>query len=221
MIIVKAGDTLSGLAVRTGVSVDTLKRLNNLTSDFISIGQTLNTGGSVPVPVGVKLSYPVQPRSQYKIDTTFCDTYYQRLFNTYHTGYDWNGVGGGETDYGDNIYAIYNGVVSDVAQGQGKWGLVIRIWHTDLKFYSRYAHLMERPNRALVRTGQVVKRGQLIGHMGNAYGAWITHLHQDFMLPVPGTPFDYWRVGLDAASLADVNKHYIDPAKVFAKYGVV
>ena len=40
--IVKAGDTLFGIAKLNGMSVDQLKTVNNLTSDVISIGQVLN-----------------------------------------------------------------------------------------------------------------------------------------------------------------------------------
>lgn len=39
--VVRRGDTLSGLAVRYGVSVTDLKRANQLRSDLIRIGQTL------------------------------------------------------------------------------------------------------------------------------------------------------------------------------------
>lgn len=39
--VVKSGDTLYGIANRYGVTVDELKRLNNLTTNTLSIGQTL------------------------------------------------------------------------------------------------------------------------------------------------------------------------------------
>ncbi len=38
---VKAGDTLYSIARNFGVSVDDIKRLNNLTSNTLSIGQSL------------------------------------------------------------------------------------------------------------------------------------------------------------------------------------
>ncbi|WP_407541604.1 M23 family metallopeptidase (plasmid) [Deinococcus radiomollis] len=167
----------------------------------------------------MKLYCPVQPIQHYKIDTTYCDVYYQKLFHTYHSGYDWNGKGGGDTDYGDNIYCVYDGVVSDVAIGQGKWGLIVRIWHPGLNIFSRSAHLMEHPSNALVKEGQQVKRGQLIAHMGNAYGAWVSHLHQDFQIPGEGQTFDYWREGLDNAALSDVHKRYVDPRTLGVKFG--
>lgn len=39
--IVKKGDTLYSIALKNGISVDTLKSLNNLTNDILSIGQIL------------------------------------------------------------------------------------------------------------------------------------------------------------------------------------
>ena len=46
---VKAGDTLYSIASKYGLSVEELKRLNNLTSDILSIGEVLNvTNNYVP-----------------------------------------------------------------------------------------------------------------------------------------------------------------------------
>jgi membrane-bound lytic murein transglycosylase D len=39
--VVQAGDTLSHIAVRTGISVTTLKRLNNIQGSLLRVGQTL------------------------------------------------------------------------------------------------------------------------------------------------------------------------------------
>ncbi|MGY6710262.1 MAG: peptidoglycan DD-metalloendopeptidase family protein [Rhizobiaceae bacterium] len=49
---VVAGDTLSGISRRTGVSVDALKQANNLSNGLIRIGQELRipAGGQVPQP---------------------------------------------------------------------------------------------------------------------------------------------------------------------------
>ncbi len=44
--VVQKGDTLYGLANKFGVSVDSLKSLNNLTSNNLSIGQVLKIPGS-------------------------------------------------------------------------------------------------------------------------------------------------------------------------------
>src|SRR5262245_5899247 len=46
-----------------------------------------------------------------------------------HLGSDWNGVRGGDTDLGDPVYAVADGVVSSAAhEGEG-WGNVVRVVH--------------------------------------------------------------------------------------------
>ena len=42
---VKSGDTLYSIAKRYGITVDELKRINNLTSNTLSIGQILKIKG--------------------------------------------------------------------------------------------------------------------------------------------------------------------------------
>lgn len=96
------------------------------------------------------------------------------LVNT-HLGEDWNGRGGGNTDFGDPVYAIANGQVreaKDVALG---WGNVVRVAHRTEGgcIESLYAHLSD----IAVDPGETVVRGQLIGHIGDAGGRYIAHLH--------------------------------------------
>lgn len=45
--IVKSGDTLYGISKKFGLTVDELKKLNNLSSNILSIGQKLNVGSSM------------------------------------------------------------------------------------------------------------------------------------------------------------------------------
>lgn len=47
---VVSGDTLSGIAVKTGVSVAELKSINGLTSDLILVGQVLKLKADAPAP---------------------------------------------------------------------------------------------------------------------------------------------------------------------------
>lgn len=92
-----------------------------------------------------------------------------------HLGSDWNGVGGGNTDFGDPIHAIADGVVTSSREFGGGWGLVVRIAHPIHGgcVESLYAHLSES---AVVR-GQRVQRGERIGAMGDAGGIYSAHLH--------------------------------------------
>ncbi len=92
-------------------------------------------------------------------------------------GDDWNGTGGGNTDLGDPIYSIANGyVVATEDHGPG-WGNVIRIIHYQKdknKFVeSLYAHC----NEMVVKPNTWIKRGEKIGTIGNADGAYWAHLH--------------------------------------------
>lgn len=97
-----------------------------------------------------------------------------------HLGEDWNGNSGGDTDLGDPIYAIGNGVVvlsEDVKVGWGNC-VIIRHAYRDTTgkiemIDSLYGHLLER----LVKVGQIVERGGLIGKMGSNNGMYPAHLH--------------------------------------------
>lgn len=92
-----------------------------------------------------------------------------------HLGDDWNGTGGGNTDLGDPIYAIANGYVSFADDIGGGWGNVIRIIHYYQNTYyeSVYAHCQHLN----ITKGSLIKKGQLIGKIGNANGLYYAHLH--------------------------------------------
>ncbi len=78
---------------------------------------------------------------------------------------------------GDNLYAINDGVVKLIKVDATGYGNYIVIEHKK-KFCSLYAHLIELE----LKVGQVVKAGQIIGHMGytgrcEPVGPGGTHLH--------------------------------------------
>ncbi len=96
-----------------------------------------------------------------------------------HLGEDWNGVGGGDTDLGDPIYAAADGIVTFAQDYRLGWGNVVIVRSAyldggDTKFVdSLYGHLLSFS----VRPGQIVKRGQQIARMGNNRGMYDAHLH--------------------------------------------
>ncbi len=98
-----------------------------------------------------------------------------------HCGEDWNGEGGGDTDYGDAIYAVANGVVTHASDGGSGWGDVVTIEHavtgaSDADYetmVSQYAHL----SAIDVSVGDTVSRSDKIGEMGDVGGLYATHLH--------------------------------------------
>lgn len=103
----------------------------------------------------------------------------QKFGKNDHLGDDWNGTGGGNTDLGDAVYAIADGIVAFSGDLKGGWGNVVRIYHnkgTKQKpdyVESIYAHLKKR-----LATGKKrVKKGDKIGTIGNANGQYLAHLH--------------------------------------------
>jgi murein DD-endopeptidase MepM/ murein hydrolase activator NlpD len=105
-----------------------------------------------------------------------------------HLGDDWNGNGGGNSDLGDTIYAVSNGLITESIQYFGGWGKVIRqvsVWNTSGEMEAVetvYAHL----DKMLVRKNEWVKRGQAIATMGNAEGKYYAHLHLEMKSEILG-----------------------------------
>ena len=103
----------------------------------------------------------------------------QQFGQNNHLGEDWNGIGGGNTDLGDPVYSIANGLVTFSRNVCCGWGNVIRVVHyqpnnPEMPYVeSVYAHL----NELKVLPGQLIERGQPIGSIGNADGTYLAHLH--------------------------------------------
>lgn len=89
--------------------------------------------------------------------------------STYHKGLDF-GAKRPNVD-GDNVYAVADGVVEKAGPGTG-YGNVIHLNHAN-GYSTRYAHL----SKMLVKAGQSVKAGQVIGLMGKTGLGSGTHLH--------------------------------------------
>ncbi len=110
----------------------------------------------------------------------------------HHLGDDWNGLGGGNSDMGDPVYAVANGIVVFARNIGSGWGNIVRILHNtgskDKPVYveSFYAHLKD----VFTRPGQRIRRGQKIATIGNAEGVYFAHLHFEMRhkinLPVGG-----------------------------------
>ena len=97
-----------------------------------------------------------------------------------HVGEDWNGRGGGNTDLGDPVYAIGDGIVVQSRDLRLGWGNVIIIRHVFIQkngtvklLDSLYAHLDTRN----VVLNQLVKRGQKIGTIGTNRCMYLANLH--------------------------------------------
>lgn len=85
-----------------------------------------------------------------------------------HTGLDIDG------DYTDPIYASEDGTVTAAGWNSGGYGLQIVIDHPE-GLRTRYAHA----SKLFVKTGDEVKRGQVIGYVGTTGRSTGTHLHYE------------------------------------------
>lgn len=96
-----------------------------------------------------------------------------------HLGEDWNGIGGGNSDLGDPIYCVADGVVVMAQMMGGGWGGVVITRHAYLE--GREVKYVDALYGILfdfsVTLGQPVKRGQQVGRMGNDRGRYSAHLH--------------------------------------------
>lgn len=85
------------------------------------------------------------------------------------------------TGYGSPIYAVTNGIVSEVAT-RTQDGNYVCINHNN-GYYTCYAH-MARQN---VKVGEIVERGDIIGFMGHT--GWATGTHVHFEVWINGKPW--------------------------------
>jgi murein DD-endopeptidase MepM/ murein hydrolase activator NlpD len=124
-----------------------------------------------------------------------------------HLGEDWDGIRGGDTDLGDPIYCIGAGIVVFARDCHMGWGNVVIVRHsyrdggTVRSVDSLYGHC----DRLLVRTGQIVSRGQQIATIGTAHGLYDAHLHLEVRKNI--------EIGMSRAKFARDSSNYFDPTQ--------
>lgn len=94
----------------------------------------------------------------------------------HHTGDDLNGIGGMNTDLGDPVFCVADGLVIYAGEPSPGWGKLVVVAHRALDgrpLHSMYAHL----ERIDVSLGALVPRGGNIGKVGTANGYYPAHLH--------------------------------------------
>ncbi len=140
---------------------------------------TLLVAGDVPEAQGFDL--PVTDAADYYVAQGFGG-------ESDHLGEDWNGKGGGDSDLGDPVLAVADGIVTQAYEAGAGWGQVVRVLHSvdGQLVESVYAHL----DTVLVEHGQALARGEQLGTIGTAHGAYPAHLHlelrSDVGLPLGG-----------------------------------
>jgi hypothetical protein len=97
-----------------------------------------------------------------------------------HTGEDWNGRGGGDTDLGQPVYSVARGRVLFAQEASRPFGNIVQIEHRFMEngrvetVVSQYDHLEE----VHAKVGETVDRRQRIGTIGKGSDdAFPAHLH--------------------------------------------
>ncbi len=111
-----------------------------------------------------------------------------------HTGEDWNGGGGGDTDLGQDVFAVADGRVAFAENCGRLWGNVVILDHLFYENHERrkirslYAHLQT----IKARRGEEVKRRQPIATIGqDPDKTFNAHLHLEFRWDDTLAP-NYW-----------------------------
>ncbi len=178
--VVKRGETLYRISARYNVSVDNLKRYNNLEDNNIQVGQKIYlmpgqtaTGVASNSSSSSSLSSPTlrsfrKPLKSISINSPYGTRVHpvtkKRIT---HHGVDLKAA------MNTPVYAPYAGVVTYSGWMNG-YGKIIIIDHGG-GYTTRYAHL----NRWLVGKGTKVKKGQLIAKTGNTGLSTGPHLHYE------------------------------------------
>lgn len=129
-----------------------------------------------------------------------------------HVGEDWDGIRGGDTDLGDPIYCIGDGVVVFARDVHLGWGNVVIVRHAyrengEVKHIdSLYGHL----NSIAVKRGQKIARGQQLGTMGTAHGQYDAHLHLEIRKNL--------EIGMSRSKFQKTFSNYYDPSQFIASH---
>ncbi|MDE6801913.1 MAG: M23 family metallopeptidase, partial [Muribaculaceae bacterium] len=112
----------------------------------------------------------------------------------FHEGMDFS------APIGTPVYATGDGVVTAAGRVMSGYGNMVDIDH-GFNYMTRYAHL----NDVLVKPGQVVKRGDLIGRVGNTGKSTGPHLHYEVRFKgQPQNPVNYYFQDLTPEEYAEM-----------------
>jgi len=178
--IVQRKDTLFKIARENNMTVEELKRLNNLSSNALKVGQKLY----ITAPKGKPKPEKVTPlvteedlKAKSKIRSDLIMPIDGKVLSEYgiRNGRPHKGIDLG-SPAGIPIYAVLDGTV--VYSGlQGNYGNVVVIEHPDFVM-TVYAH----NEKNLVSVGETVKQGQVIATVGSTGNATCSHCHFEYRI---------------------------------------
>ncbi len=150
----------------------------------------------------------------YYVAAGLVDPSYRTDWGSWHTGEDWNGIGGRDTDLGDPVFAAAHGLVI-TAQSFPVWGNIVLAEHvlpTGQKVWSQYAHL----NDMFVKKGDIVRRGEVVGTIGKGGDhRYLAHLHFEIRLRKLPASKAGWKTAEDREK---VLRYYAHPTNFINSY---
>jgi len=178
--IVQRKDTLFKIARENNMTVEQLKRLNNLTDNAIKFGQKLYI--IAPKDQVVNEVVPVivteeELKSKLKLRTDLIMPVDGKVISEYgiRNGRPHKGTDLGAAN-GMPVYAVLDGTVV-YAGLQGNYGNVVVIEHPDF-IMTVYGH----NEKNLVSVGDIVKQGQIIATTGSTGNATTPHVHFEYRI---------------------------------------
>jgi LysM repeat protein len=170
--IVQSGDTLGRIAAQFDVTVSSIKKLNNLSSDLIYVGQTMKIAG-VAVPTGT-------PSQLSNLATAVI----QEARNLMGVPYVWGGSSNSGFDCSGFIYYVYNKAGFSTSR------------YNAAGFYSR-SHYVDQPQAGdLVFFENTYKKG--ISHVGIYLGDnQFIHADEDRGIAITNLNSSYFKAHLD------------------------
>lgn len=164
---------LTGMA-NSDIIINTAKRLDQITSQLVVQSKSYDEVFKLAkekekMVASIPAIQPVDFHDLRRIGSLFgyrTDPFYK--VTKFHEGIDFTAA------IGTPIYATGDGIVSEAGYNNGGFGNKITISH-GYSYETVYAHL----SKIKVKAGQRVKRGEVIGFMGNTGKSTAPHLHYE------------------------------------------
>jgi len=185
---------------------------NGITAWLLVLGCALMAAASAQVKVSLADGF------DFPVGKPNADGYYKsrglRLRSPEHFGEDWNGRAGGNSDLGAPVYAIADGVVTFAYNVRVGWGNVVLTRHAYRDPSSGTVKYIDTLNGHLhtmmVKTGQLIKRGQQIGTIGTNFGMYPAHLHFEIRHNI--------HIGLQRNAVSNDFVNWADPTQFINRY---
>lgn len=188
---VRTGDSLAFLEKKYRINKEEIKEVNGIENDReLKIGQVLFIPDADPI--GKKIARVKKPLTKpiQKPKLTYEKALFDfplpkgkiiyRFSKAKNNPYDGLGI---KAKRGSKILVADQGRVLFAGNDGTKYGLLVIVEHKE-PYITVYAHL----DRALVKTGQIILRGEAVGTVGTSGGILFPHLH--FQLRIHQRPED-------------------------------